>query len=295
MSPRASRINPAQAVSVPWSSSIGMPLRGIPETTPEPAAHAQRQPPDPVEQESHLAALERDAFAKGYAQGERAGVEAGNRAAMRCCGVWARRSRSWPRFARRFCSSPSDSSCSSRSRWPAASCSARSPPTTSCSWRSRGWRSTGSAKQGRRRSGCIPKTSPALRRAARERWEAAHVTVVADAAVSRGGCLVESPFGFVDASIDAQFQELARALLDGETAGLEGTQPMSDGFSLGRYLDIVRRTDPLPALRTRHEDGRPGGRVERSARERRRALRCSTGTAGHRCRSKWSDSGTAPC
>jgi flagellar assembly protein FliH len=47
------------------------------------------------------------------------------------------------------------------------------------------------------------------------------VTVVADAAVSRGGCLVESPFGFVDASIDAQFQELARALLDGETAGLE--------------------------------------------------------------------------
>jgi hypothetical protein len=79
MLPRASRINPAQAVSVPWSSSIGMPLRGLPETTPEPAAHSQRQPPDPIDQESHLAALERDAFAKGYAQGERAGVEAGNR------------------------------------------------------------------------------------------------------------------------------------------------------------------------------------------------------------------------
>jgi flagellar assembly protein FliH len=40
-----------------------------------------------------------------------------------------------------------------------------------------------------------------------------HVTVVADAAVSRGGCRVDSDFGYVDASVDAQFQELARALL----------------------------------------------------------------------------------
>jgi len=40
-----------------------------------------------------------------------------------------------------------------------------------------------------------------------------HVTVVPDSAVSRGGCLVQSDFGYVDASVDAQFQELARALL----------------------------------------------------------------------------------
>ena len=40
-----------------------------------------------------------------------------------------------------------------------------------------------------------------------------HVTVVPDHAVSRGGCLVQSDFGYVDASVDAQFQELARALL----------------------------------------------------------------------------------
>lgn len=40
-----------------------------------------------------------------------------------------------------------------------------------------------------------------------------HVTVVPDGAVSRGGCLVQSDFGYVDASVDAQFQELARALL----------------------------------------------------------------------------------
>jgi flagellar biosynthesis/type III secretory pathway protein FliH len=47
------------------------------------------------------------------------------------------------------------------------------------------------------------------------------VSVVSDPAVTRGGCLVESPFGFVDASIDAQFHELARALLDGEAPVLE--------------------------------------------------------------------------
>lgn len=40
-----------------------------------------------------------------------------------------------------------------------------------------------------------------------------HVTVTPDASVSRGGCLVQSDFGYVDASVDAQFQELARALL----------------------------------------------------------------------------------
>jgi flagellar assembly protein FliH len=40
-----------------------------------------------------------------------------------------------------------------------------------------------------------------------------HVTVVPDTSVSRGGCLVQSDFGYVDAGVDAQFQELARALL----------------------------------------------------------------------------------
>ncbi|MBI4477480.1 MAG: hypothetical protein HY654_09920 [Acidobacteria bacterium] len=41
-----------------------------------------------------------------------------------------------------------------------------------------------------------------------------HLTIVADSAISRGGCLVESEFGYIDASIDTQFQELARVLVD---------------------------------------------------------------------------------
>jgi flagellar assembly protein FliH len=47
-------------------------------------------------------------------------------------------------------------------------------------------------------------------------WDRPHVKVVADREVSRGGCLVESEFGFVDGSVEAQFQEVARALLADE-------------------------------------------------------------------------------
>jgi flagellar assembly protein FliH len=39
------------------------------------------------------------------------------------------------------------------------------------------------------------------------------VEVVADANVPRGGCLVRSAFGTIDASIDSQIRELSRALL----------------------------------------------------------------------------------
>jgi flagellar assembly protein FliH len=50
-----------------------------------------------------------------------------------------------------------------------------------------------------------------------------HVKVVADASVGRGGCRVESDFGTLDAGVDAQIQELARALLgEGELAGGRG-------------------------------------------------------------------------
>jgi flagellar assembly protein FliH len=47
-----------------------------------------------------------------------------------------------------------------------------------------------------------------------DHWAGARVQVVADPAVSRGGCLVESEFGFVDASVEAQFEQVAQALLD---------------------------------------------------------------------------------
>ena len=47
-----------------------------------------------------------------------------------------------------------------------------------------------------------------------DHWAGSRVKVVADPAVSRGGCMVESEFGFVDASVDAQFEQVAQALAD---------------------------------------------------------------------------------
>ena len=44
-------------------------------------------------------------------------------------------------------------------------------------------------------------------------WTGTHVSVVADARVARGGCRVESDFGLMEAGADAQIQEIARALL----------------------------------------------------------------------------------
>lgn len=47
-------------------------------------------------------------------------------------------------------------------------------------------------------------------------WVGSHVNVVADPSVGRGGCMVESSFGFIDASIDAQFRVLEQTLLAGD-------------------------------------------------------------------------------
>jgi flagellar assembly protein FliH len=45
------------------------------------------------------------------------------------------------------------------------------------------------------------------------------VAFVADPRVGRGGCRVESELGMVDAGVDAQIQEIARALLGDEHVG----------------------------------------------------------------------------
>jgi flagellar assembly protein FliH len=45
------------------------------------------------------------------------------------------------------------------------------------------------------------------------------ITFVPDARVGRGGCRVESDMGMLDASVDAQIQEIARALLGEDHVG----------------------------------------------------------------------------
>jgi flagellar assembly protein FliH len=55
-------------------------------------------------------------------------------------------------------------------------------------------------------------------------WTGSSVEVIADARVGRGGCRVESDVGMIDAGVDAHIQELARALL-GEEEGTAGVAP----------------------------------------------------------------------
>jgi flagellar assembly protein FliH len=50
------------------------------------------------------------------------------------------------------------------------------------------------------------------------------IAFVADPRVGRGGCRVESEMGMVDAGVDAQIQEIARALLGDERVGTHAGQ-----------------------------------------------------------------------
>lgn len=55
-------------------------------------------------------------------------------------------------------------------------------------------------------------------------WTGGHVTVQADARVPRGGCRIESDLGLIDAGVDAQLQEITRALLHDAPAATNATQ-----------------------------------------------------------------------
>ncbi|NOT26428.1 MAG: hypothetical protein HOP16_10045 [Acidobacteria bacterium] len=56
----------------------------------------------------------------------------------------------------------------------------------------------------------------------------AHVQVVADPTVASNGCIVQSDFGFMDVSPEAQLEQLARAILDG-SAQLPGSDSPGHG------------------------------------------------------------------
>jgi flagellar assembly protein FliH len=215
MSPRASRISAAKAVSFSWCGPSGAAASPFADAV-APSASARHAQPDPVEQEAHLAVLERDAFAKGYAQGERAGVEAGNRrgdAMLRRLGETLEELASLRQTLLRQSERQLVQLALALARRIVRREIAADDELLTALARVALDR-LGDAGQATIR--LHPEDFARVATGGAQQWVASHVAVVADTAVSRGGCLVESPFGFVDASIDAQFQELARALLDGE-------------------------------------------------------------------------------
>ena len=232
MSSRARRVDGLDARPFDWSSvprsRSSVKSASIEELPRQAAASVLPTSPeaapaiDPAQQQQRLAQIEREAFAKGYEQGERAGVEAG---AKRADAMLRRLAQTLEELGelRKVMIRQTE--------------------------RQMVQLALAIAKRVVRREVAIDhdltlmmarvalerlgdSTSVVIRlhpeefaaTSAREDapWAGSHVSVVADASVSRGACLVESDFGYVDASVDAQFQEIARALLaeEGQDASL---------------------------------------------------------------------------
>ncbi len=165
-----------------------------------------------LEHQAHLAALEREAFAKGYAQGERAGLEAGGKRAEA--------------MLRRVAQTLTDLSSlretlmqqTERQMVQLALTLAKRivlretslDPELIAAMAHVALKKLGSVSPATIRLNPEDYTIVAHDG---ERWGGAQVTVVPDPAIARGGCLVESDFGRIDASIERQFEEMSRALL----------------------------------------------------------------------------------
>jgi flagellar assembly protein FliH len=222
MSPRASRWNGPGVRPLAWSlagvaaSVEEAPIRRDAPRGPVPVRHE----PAPAEAAADFdarAAAERDAFAMGFAQGERAGAEAGMK---RADAMLRRLGETLDELAglRRQILQQSERQLVELALAIARRIVRREIAVD-------GELLSALARVAIDRLGESASATIRLhpddfaRTAAQvERWAAARVQVVADPSIARGGCFVESPFGFVDASVDAQFQEIARALVGEEQA-----------------------------------------------------------------------------
>jgi flagellar assembly protein FliH len=181
----------------------------------KPAASATAPPAEPVitaEQQSRLAALEREAFTKGYAQGERAGLEAGGKRAE---AMLRRVAQTLEELAglRRTLIQETERQMVQLALTLARRVVQREvtlDPELAAALAHVALEKLGTTTPATIRLNPEDYTVVAQDG---ERWGTATVTVVPDPGIARGGCLVESDFGCIDATIERQFDELSRALL----------------------------------------------------------------------------------
>jgi flagellar assembly protein FliH len=193
---------------------------------PVPAVAKQKAATEAVDLEAHRAAVERDAFAKGFAQGEKAGAEAAGKRGE----VMLRR-----------LTETLDELTTLRAQMihqtehqmvQLALAVARRVVQREISLdrdllvamaRVALDRLGESAQVTVRLS---PEDFEVIITARNTDWAGTNVTVVADPRISRGGCRIESDLGAMDAGADAQIQEIARALL-GDSADHTGARVVS--------------------------------------------------------------------
>jgi flagellar assembly protein FliH len=179
---------------------------------PGDAAAAAGSEPMIADQQAHLAALEREAFTKGYAQGERAGLEAGGKRAEAMLRRVAQTIEELGGFRQTLIQQ------TERQMVQLALTIARRvvhrevsiDPELAAALAHVALDKLGTTTPATIRLNPEDYTIVAQDG---ERWGSSVVTVVPDPSIARGGCLVESDFGCVDATIDRQFDELSRALL----------------------------------------------------------------------------------
>ena len=168
---------------------------------------------EPAASQQHLASLERDAFAKGFAQGERAGLEAaakrGDAMLRRLTQTLEEMTDLRARMIRETEQQMVTLALAVARRVIQREISLDRDLLIAIA-RVALDRLGDDAKISVRLNPDDHAATEAVRTAA---WTGTHVTVAADPRVPRGGCRIESDFGALDAGVDAQIQELAHALL----------------------------------------------------------------------------------
>jgi flagellar assembly protein FliH len=220
MSLRARRlVQPTGVTLFDWQAGAAPPTTTAFTPAPGEAAPAPTTLVEPASQPSRLAALERDAFVKGFAQGERAGAEA---AAERGEAMLRRLTETIEELTTLRATMIRQTE---RQMVQLALALARRIVHREVSLdqdlviamaRVALDRLGESARVTVR---LHPDEFAATAAARAAEWTGSTVEVLADTRVPRGGCRVESEFGTMEAGVDAQMQELARALL-GEDAGV---------------------------------------------------------------------------
>src|SRR5262252_443941 len=193
-----------------WEATIPSPLQpSTSSATPVRAATAAT-PADPIDTSS----IERDAFTKGYAQGERAGLEA---AATRADAMLRRLAQTIEELGELRNEMIHRTERQAVQLVLAIAERIVQREITLDRSLLLGMARVALDRLGEYGSATIrlnPEDYQAV--GAKPSIDGAAVEVLADSSVPRGGCHVQSDFGFMDVSPESQFRELARALLSDE-------------------------------------------------------------------------------
>jgi len=201
-------------VAFPWGATPPARSASAPQPPPPPAPVKPAPSPESMpDVQARVAKLERDAFATGHAQGEKAGLEAGSKRADAMLRRLAETLQELEEL-RRSMLRQTEQQVVQLSLAIAKRILRREVAADQdllCALARVALDRLGNASPAKVR--LHPDDHAAVTTRHGHGWAGTHVVVEADASVSRGGCLVESPFGFVDASVDAQFRVLEEALV----------------------------------------------------------------------------------